>query len=133
MCTLTGYAQSLEFTADISSMMPMAYQPQYGLSGFSFAMRNDSVFLHLPYMGQVYNPTYDNEGLNFDEACQDISIKPTKKKNGRKIDLKLKHGFVNYRFQITMWDNNSLDILMQPSNAQSCNYGGIWEVPEKKE
>ena len=128
MCTLAGYAQSVEFTADITEMMPVAYPPRLGLSGFSFTMRNDSAYLHMPYMGQVYNPTFDNEGLNFGEPCEKMSIKPTKKKDGKKIDFKISHGFVNYRFRITMWDNNSIDISMQPSNAQSCNYMGTWEA-----
>ena len=94
-------------------------------------MRNDSAFVHLPYMGEVYNPTYSNDGLNFDEPCSELSVKPTKKKDGQIIGFTLKHDIVTYKFNITLWDNNRLDIFMQPSNAQNCNYMGEWEKSDK--
>lgn len=124
-------AQNLEFKADINEMSPMSYPARSGLSGFSFEMRNDSAFVHLPYMGEVYNPTYSNDGLNFDEPCCDLTVKPTKKKDGQIIGFTLKHDIVTYKFNITLWDNNRLDIFMQPSNAQSCNYMGEWEKSNK--
>lgn len=123
---MNAMAQKIDFNADIYEMSPMSYSQRYGLSGFSFGMRNDSAFVHLPYMGQVYNPTYSNDGLNFDEPCSDITIKPTKKKNGQIIGFTLKHDIVTYKFKITLWDNNRMDIFMQPSNAQSCSYTGEW-------
>lgn len=131
--TISVNAQKIDFKADINEMMPMSYPARSGLSGFSFEMRNDSAFVHLPYMGEVYNPTYNNDGLNFDEPCSGISIKPTKKKDGQIISLTLRHDIVSYKFDITLWDNNRLDIFMQPSNAQSCDYMGEWEkaVEEK--
>lgn len=129
--TIGGKAQKIEFKADVSEILPMAYPARSGLSGFSFDMRNDSAFVHLPYIGEVYNPTFSNDGLNFDEPCSDISVKPTKKNNGKVIAFTLKHDIVTYKFSITLWDNNRLDIFMQPSNAQSCNYMGDWKGPEK--
>ena len=129
-------AQKIEFKADINEMSPMSYPARSGLSGFSFEMRNDSAFVHLPYMGEVYNPAYSNDGLNFDELCSALTIKPTKKNDGHIIGFTLKHDIVKYKFNITLWDNNRLDIFMQPSNAQSCNYMGEWErvdnTPKKK-
>ena len=129
--TITVTAQEIEFKADINEMSPMSYPARSGLSGFSFEMRNDSAFVHLPYMGEVYNPTYSNDGLNFDEPCCDLTVKPTKKKDGQIIGFTLKHDIVTYKFNITLWDNNRLDIFMQPSNAQSCNYMGEWEKTYK--
>ena len=120
-------AQKVEFKADIYEMSPVSYPARAGLSGFSFEMRNDSAFVHLPYMGEVYGPTYSNDGLNFDEPCSEYSVKPTKKEDGQIIVFTLKHDIVTYKFRITLWDNNRLDIFMQPSNAQSCYYSGEWE------
>ena len=124
---MTTMAQKFEFKADVYEMSPMSYRARAGLSGFSFEMRNDSAFVHLPYMGEVYGPTYSNDGLNFDEPCSEYSVKPTKKEDGQIIVFTLKHDIVTYKFRITLWDNNRLDIFMQPSNAQSCNYSGEWE------
>lgn len=130
--TMSVNAQKIEFKADINEMSPMSYPARSGLSDFSFEMRNDSAFVHLPYMGEVYNPTYNNEGLNFDAPCVGLTVKPTKKKDGQMIEFSLKHDIVSYRFNVTLWDNNRIDIFMQPSNAQSCNYMGEWEKPQKK-
>lgn len=133
LCSMTLHvnAQSIEFKADINEMSPMSFPAKTGLSGFSFDMRNDSAFVHLPYMGEVYNPAYGNEGLNFDEPCSALTVKPTKKNDGKNISFSLRHDIVTYKFEITLWDNNHLDIFMQPSNAQSCNYMGEWEKANK--
>lgn len=124
---MTTMAQKVEFKADIYEMSPVSYPARAGLSGFSFEMRNDSAFVHLPYMGEVYSPTFSYDGLNFDKPCSEYSVKPTKKEDGQIIVFTLKHDIVTYKFRITLWDNNRLDIFMQPSNAQSCNYSGEWE------
>lgn len=124
---ITIMAQKIQFKANINEMTPMSYPAMSGLSGFSFDMRNDSAFVHLPYVGEVYNPTFSNDGLNFDEPCSDLTIKPTKKNDGQVIVFTLKHDIVTYKFDITLWDNNRLDIFMLPSNAQSCSYMGEWE------
>lgn len=129
--TITVMAQKVEFKADINEMSPRSYPARSGLSGFSFEIGNDSAFVHLPYMGEVYNPTYSNDGLNFNAPCCDLTVKPTKKKVGQIIAFTLKHDIVTYKFNITLWDNNRLDIFMQPSNAQSCNYMGEWEKSDK--
>lgn len=126
-------AQKISFTSDINEMIPMSYPSRSGLSDFSFAMRNDSAFVHLPYMGDVYNPTFTNEGLNFDEPCSNITVKSTKKKDGKVINFSLRHDVVNYRFEITLWDNDRLEIFMQPSNAQNCRYMGDYTLMEEKE
>lgn len=124
---MSAMAQKIEFRADINDIMPLAYPSRAGLTGFSFEMRNDSAFVHLPYIGEVYRPTYGNDGLNFDEPCLGLTVKPAKKKAGQVIGFTLKHDIVTYKFSITLWDNNRLDIFMQPSNAQICNYRGEWE------
>lgn len=133
---MTAMAQTVEFKADINEMSPMSYRPRSGLSGFSFEMRNDSAFVHLPYIGEVYSPTYGNDGLNFDEPCSGITVKPTKKNDGQIIAFVLRHDIVTYKFSITLWDDKHLDIFMQPSNAQCCSYMGEWErnndTPQKK-
>lgn len=120
-------AQEVKFQSDIDMMTPMSYSPKNGLTGFSFDMRNDSVFVHLPYIGQVYTPTFNNDGLNFNEPVTDLKQKDTKKKDGKELTFTVRHDIVKYDFRITLWDNNHIDINMQPSNAQSCSYMGSWE------
>lgn len=125
--TMTAVAQKIEFKADINEMSPMSYPSRMGLTGFTFEMRNDSASVHLPYMGEVYTPTYSSDGLNFDEPCDKLEIKPNKKKDGYSISFSLRHDTVLYKFSITLWDNNTMEIFMLPSNAQGCRYSGDWE------
>lgn len=129
---MSAMAQKIEFKADINEMIPISFPSRSGLSDFSFEMRNDSAFVHLPYIGEVYNPTYNNDGLNFSEPYTKLSVKPTKKKDGQVITFSLRHDIVSYKFIVTLWDNNKIDINMQPSNAQNCNYMGEWMKPEDK-
>ena len=93
---MTTMAQKVEFKADIYEMSPVSYPARAGLSGFSFEMRNDSAFVHLPYMGEVYSPTFSYDGLNFDKPCSEYSVEPTKKEDGQIIVFTLKHDIVTY-------------------------------------
>lgn len=126
-CAMVARAEKIEFKADITTMSPMSYPTMTGLSSFSFEMRNDSVFMHLPYMGEVYNPTFNNDGLNFDAPVTKLKIKPTKKNDGKIISFSVRHDIVLYEFSVTLWDNKYIDIYMTPSNAQSCRYSGECE------
>lgn len=133
LCSLNIYAQKVDFKSDIDSMTPLAYEPRFGLSDFSLDMRNDSAFVHLPYIGEVYTPTLNNDGLNFEVPCEKLSVKSTKKKDGKIVKFSLKRDIVTYDFTVTLWDGNRIDVFMQPSNAQSCSYSGQWESTSKKE
>lgn len=124
--------QKVEFTSDINEMTPMSFPSRSALSGFSFDMRGDSAFVHLPYMGEVYNPTFSNDGLNFEEPCTELTVTQTKKKDGRRVILNVRHDIVTYKFTVTLWDGGRIDIFMQPSNAQCCSYMGDWSVKGEK-
>lgn len=124
---LSSSAQLVEFKADITDMTPMSYPARSGLSDFSFEVRNDTAFVHLPYMGEVYNPQFNDDGLNFAEPMTGTTCKQTKKKDGQILSFSVKHDIVSYWFSVTLWDNNRIDIFMRPSNAQTCSYMGDWE------
>lgn len=119
-------AQGVNFVADVNEMSPMSYPAQYGLTDFTFQIRNDSAFVRLPYMGNVYNPTLDNEGLNFGAPCNDLKESSTTKNDAKIIHFTLNRNIVTYRFRVTLYNNEQIDIFMQPSNAQSCSYRGTW-------
>lgn len=125
-------AQKIEFKADITDIQPMSYPGRSRLTDFSLELRNDSAFIHMPYVGEVYTPVMNSDGLNFDAPYTGLTIKPTKKKDGQIVKFNVKHNFLTYNFNITLWDSNRIDIFVQPSNAQSCNYMGEWTKPETK-
>ena len=121
---VTVTAQKLNFRADINSMSPMSYPTQTGLTEFYFQLDGDTADVYLPYMGEAYVPAFNNDGLNFREKCNNLSIVPNKKKNGYEINLTIKHDIIEYRFNITLYDNGTTYINVRPSNAQSCSYTG---------
>lgn len=125
---VTASAQKLSFKADINSMSPMSFPPQTGLTDFYFRLDGDTADIYLPYMGEVYTPAFNNDGLNFRDKCNDLKVVPNKKKTGREITFTIKHDIVDYRFSITLYDNGTTYIYVYPSNAQGCSYTGTADV-----
>ena len=121
---ITASAQILSFKADINSMSPMSYPAQTGLTDFYFQLDGDTADIYLPYMGEVYAPAFNSDGLNFRGKCNDLKVVPNKKKNGREITFSIKNDIVDYRFCITLFDNGTTYIYVRPSNAQGCSYTG---------
>lgn len=124
LSVMNVYAQKVSFKADITTMIPMRYTPQYGLSSYGIEMKDDTVTVHLPYIGNVYNPSYNNDGLNFTEPCKNLKVKDRKKKDGKVVSFKVRHDNVGYEFQVTLFDNNNCSVFMNPNNGDSCNYDG---------
>lgn len=122
-------AQKPAFKASIDRMMPMSYPAVTNLTDFTFEMRNDSAFVYLPYMGEAYTPTFSNDGLDFSGVCKNVKVAAaaSKKKGGRNIRFSMRNDVVTYSFNITLWDDKTIDLYVQPSNAQSCSYRGEWE------
>lgn len=124
------YAQDeLRFRADIHTISPQSYPTQAGLTEFYLAIDGDTADIYLPYIGQVYMPTFGNDGLNFKAKCTDTIIIPGKKKDRREISFTVRNDIVTYRFSITMYANNTIYVHVQPSNAQGCSYIGTIRTP----
>ena len=45
------------FNVAVTYMMPVSYPARTLSYGYGVALRNDSAFVYLPYMGRVYQPT----------------------------------------------------------------------------
>lgn len=128
--TATVFAQDeLKFRADIHTMSPQSYPTQAGLTEFYLEIDGDTADIYLPYMGEVYMPTFGSDGLNFKAKCADLETAPTKKKDGCEITFSVRHDIVTYRFSITMYASNTIYVHVQPSNAQGCSYIGTIQTP----
>ncbi len=133
---MNSYAQQqkvLNFYAEITDMTPLSYPSTHTLTDFFFEIKNDSAFIYLPYIGQVYSPTFSQDGLSFDEPYRNMDVKRTKKNNGTEMTFSLKHDIVDYKFLLTAYDDNTIRIRMIPSNAQSCDYYGEWKSNYKEQ
>ncbi|MBQ0143139.1 MAG: DUF4251 domain-containing protein, partial [Prevotellaceae bacterium] len=114
------------FKTTITYMSPSKY-PSASVTDFSFEMRGDTVELHLPYMGEVYSASFDNEGLNFAEPFKITHHEINSKKQRETIEIETRHKSISYKLNITGFDNGTMDIVLFPSNAESCSYRGTWE------
>lgn len=112
------------FTADLRYIYPMGF-PSHPISNYTFEMRGDTVDIHLPYVGTVYNPYAGDDWLTFRNPFTDLKREITKK-GAERITFKTTRGGYTYYFTITAFDNGKIDIDVQFSNAQSCSYSGTW-------
>ncbi len=125
----TGIFNPRDFEIRVEVMCPHAYSPKYVSYGYSLALRNDSAFVYLPYMGRVYQPVLNDNGLQFVSPVKNFTVE--EKRNGELIiSFAAKNGAVNCRFQITVRENEDANIFLSPSNAQSISYDGY--VSEEK-
>lgn len=121
-----------DFCLNVSQMLPASY-PSRALSyGYSVAVRNDSAFVHLPYMGRVYRPMWNDEGLNFGLPVEGFKVKDMRK-GARRVEFTVRHQSVRYDFSLTVYPNGHADIYLRPDNAQSISYlADVDEEDEKK-
>ncbi len=118
------------FRAEIQEMSPMKYPSRQVSYGYSLELRNDSAFVYLPYMGEVYMPTFDNQGINFQCPYTGMSIRKNKKGTATLVTFSIHQGTVGYTFKATAYNNGRFYLDMMPSNAQSCSYMGYLKEKE---
>lgn len=114
------------FNMIVETMQPRSYISRTLTSEYHVTVRNDSVFCYLPYIGRVYQPSFDNDGLTFDKPVKDFKVK-SMSKGRQRIRFRVTKGAVNYEFDITYWKDGSAYLNLQPSNAQGISYDGRME------
>lgn len=131
---VTGHANAQtkvpdHFRAQIETMTPLRYQTRT-VTDFYLEIRGDTMELSLPYMGEVYTPTFSHDGLNFTAKATKL-VRGKDKKGADTLALEVRHDIVNYAFRMTLYEGGNIYINLSPSNAQSCSYSGSWEAIEK--
>ena len=116
------------FRVDIDYMIPQRYTSR-PVMDFSLEMRGDTIEVHLPYIGEVYTPSFTTDGLNFTEPVKGLKQGQDKKGN-HVITFETKHDIVTYTFRLTLSDGGDIHVSLHPSNAQYCSYSGTWERTE---
>lgn len=113
----------MAFRIDVTHMIPQAYPSRTLSYGYFLKVHHDSVQVSLPYMGRVYQPEMNDEGLQFDLPYEHLKIEDGRKES-KQVCFTVKKSFIQYRFQITVWPNGRADIFLSPSNAQAVSYDG---------
>lgn len=122
----SGAFKADSFSVAVSQMMPVSYPSRMLSYGYTVGLRNDSAFVYLPYMGRVYQPALNDDGLRFALPAADISTRRTKQGETR-VTFTVRKPPIVYKFTVVAYDNRRADVLLIPSNAQSISYSGDWE------
>lgn len=113
------------FKVAVTYMTPVSYPARMLSYGYSVAMSHDSAFVYLPYMGRVYQPVMNDDGLHFALPAQDVQVKPMEN-SATRVEFTVRKNPVLYKFTVTAFANGRTDIILIPSNAQSVSYTGYW-------
>lgn len=112
------------FNVELSLMMPVAY-PLKSLSyGYSIGLRNDTAFVCLPYVGRVYQPGFDHDGLTFELPVKQYTV--CVEDGETRVEFRVKKAAAVYRFVVTAYFDGRADVMMVPEHAQSISYSGFW-------
>lgn len=115
------------FTIHVEQMYPQNGRARSLNSYFSLEIRNDTVFSNLPYFGVAYSAVLgSSKGLVFDATLSDLKIIP-QKKGKTKVQFTTKNEEDVYTYTITLWENGSANIYVQPMRRQSISYLGRLE------
>lgn len=116
------------FTIHVEQMYPQSGRARTLSSYFSLEIRNDTVFSNLPYFGEAYSAVLgSSKGLVFDATLSDLEITP-EKKGKTKVRFTTRNEEDVYTYTITLWENGSANIYVQPMRRQSISYIGHLEL-----
>ncbi len=118
-----GAFDPTSFRIAVHRMLPQQYSPRELSYGYELAVRNDTVFCYLPYVGRIYQPVFDNDGLMFKAPLRDFKQTELKRKAVR-VDFTTSRLNVIYRFRVTVEPDGRCWVRLTPSNGQSVSYEG---------
>lgn len=108
-------------------MTPMKGRSRALTSSYYLAVRNDSIFSCLPYVGEAYSVPYGGgKGLVFDAPIEHYEAEPGKK--GRmEIQIKIRNEEDSYLYRLTVQPNGSVSVNVQPTRRQPISFSGRME------
>lgn len=112
------------FKIEVEHMRPTAYRSRTLDAGYTLEVRDDSVFCHLPYVGQAYAPHPVNwAGLEFSVPVRGWEVHEGKK-GSQVVSFRCTHGASAYSFRVTLWPGGRADIDVTPATVQRISYAG---------
>lgn len=114
-----------DFTMTPLYMLPRRFPMKALVREFYVSVHNDSLDCYLPYMGEVYQPTLTNDGLNFKLPIIGQAMK--EKKKSKHFYYRVRRNFLTYDYHFIFYPEGKATLILTPSNAQNCTYEGEWE------
>lgn len=127
-CVLSTTAQNVlpaKYHVDINNMEPLRY-PSRLVEGYLFDVRNDTAYVSLPYMGEVYSPALDSDGLNFFSPME-FRDKKTMKDGSDVLTYYIRKNGIRFEIRINAYPNGTFYLDLRPNNADLCRYSGEWQ------
>lgn len=121
-----------DYTINVDFMIPQQGRSRALTSPYFIKIKNDSIISYLPYVGRAYSVPYGGgQGLNFDAPIESYSSKKGKK-DKTTISIKVKNTEDNYTYTLTIYNNGSTNVYVQPNNKQSISYRGKMELKDEE-
>ena len=113
-----------DFAIEVYQMNPTSYASQSVSPGYTLEVRRDSVFCHLPYVGQVYSANPSGAAhLEFAAPVRDWQV--TAGRKGRQtVSFRCAWGAVSYSFRVTLRPGGEATVVVTPTTAQRISYDG---------
>ena len=112
------------FKIDVNFMYPMRGSSRNLTSEYSLEVRNDSLFSHLPFMGEARNLPYGGGvGLNFDEHISSY-VQQQQKGDEYLIEIGVKNTEDVYVYTIRVFDNGRSSIDVRSRLRDPISYSG---------
>lgn len=112
-----------DFRVEVHTMFPARYGARLLTGNYRLEMRGDTVGIYLPYMGRVYRPALDNDGLDFEVPVTDFRVKE-RRKGITRITFRARRKTVVYDFSIDVMREDGVEITLKPDNAELVHYEG---------
>lgn len=119
--------EAKDYKVEVTFMTPMKGRSRALTSSYYLAVRNDSIFSCLPYVGEAYSVPYGGgKGLVFDAPIERYEAEPGKK--GRmEIQIKTRNEEDSYLYRLTVQPNGSVSVNVQPTRRQPISFSGRME------
>lgn len=119
-----------QYTIDINYMIPPQGPGRPLTTNYSITVRNDSLLSYLPYAGRAYSIPYNGgKALNFNAPIEDYR-KKAKKRGETEITIKVRNDEDSYIYRLTVYENGSTSLHVQPTQRQSISFSGEMDVEE---
>lgn len=116
--------RSGRYKISVNYMIPLRGNSRSLTSNYSVEIRNDSVFSYLPYVGVAYRLPYGGgKGLIFDAPLTNYRMDVTPK-GMFKVSFDTRTDEDTFTYRLTIWNNGSASIDIQPINRESISFAG---------
>lgn len=108
----------------VNYIYPTTMSPRPSTDGYTLKIKDGKLNGHLPFFGTSTSGGYSPNDGGFDFDNCPIRIKEKKSKDKVEWNFEAVSGTETERITVTIWDNGTADIFIQPYSKSSMRYSG---------